>query len=56
MPIRADLVAPVVGLVFPAFGDYAVNLFVDGVLRGATTLYVKRLEDAATRGERGQGD
>jgi hypothetical protein len=41
IPARADLLFGMAGLVIPARGDYAVMLFVDAVLRGQVTLYVR---------------
>ncbi|MDQ2668182.1 MAG: hypothetical protein M3Z05_19600 [Gemmatimonadota bacterium] len=45
MPTRADLVLPIAGLVFPRFGDHSVSIFVDGILRATTVLYVKSVQD-----------
>jgi len=42
VPLRADLMAQVVGATFPVFGDYGVHVFVDGVHRGDLTLYVRQ--------------
>jgi len=42
IPARADVIAQLAGITFPRYGDYTVHLFVDGVRRGDTTLYVRQ--------------
>ena len=49
-PTRADLVFGIAGLVFPRFGDYAMHLFVDGVQRGAVSVYVRATPNQAAGG------
>lgn len=42
MPMRANFVLQLVGIVFPRFGDYSVTLWVNGVAAETATLYIKR--------------
>lgn len=43
IPARADIVAQVVGVAFPSYGDYTLHLLVDGVQRGDVTLYIREV-------------
>ncbi len=42
-PTRADAILPITGLLFPAFGNYAFEVMLEGLSYGLTPFYVRQL-------------
>jgi hypothetical protein len=51
MPVRANVLIQMAGVVFPRHGDYTVHILVDGVQRDETTMYVRKASEQPRRGQ-----